>query len=84
MWFIGDACVTMTIHTAIIQENTMSDLSNTAFEVCHKDSPRVTGDEAEKLLAQIPEWEIKIIEGVRQLQRTYAFNNFVDADELCF
>ena len=57
----------------------MSDLSNTAFEVCHKDSPRVTGDEAEKLLAQIPEWEIKIIEGVRQLQRTYAFSNFVDA-----
>ena len=57
----------------------MSDLSNTAFEVCHKDCSPLTGEEAKKLLAQIPEWDIKNIDGVSQLQRTYRFSNFVDA-----
>ena len=59
----------------------MSDLSNTAFEVCHKDCTPVSESEAQALLAQIPEWRIKTIDGVQQLQREYSFKNFVQAVE---
>ena len=57
----------------------MSDLSNTPFQVCHKDTPTVAKEQAAVLLAQLPGWEIKTINGIEQLQREYKFRNFVDA-----
>lgn len=57
----------------------MSDLSNTAFEKLHKDTPSLTEQQAAALLEQIPDWEITTRNGVKQLQRSYSFKNFVDA-----
>jgi 4a-hydroxytetrahydrobiopterin dehydratase len=57
----------------------MSSLSESPFEVCHKDTPPVSAEEANTLLAQIPEWEIRKPDGVMKLQRHYRFKNFVDA-----
>lgn len=57
----------------------MSDLSNTVFEKLQKDTPALTEQQAARLLQQIPDWEIKTRDGVRQLQRGYSFKNFVDA-----
>ena len=30
-------------------------------------------------MLQIPDWEIIVIDGIKQLRRTFTFNNFVDA-----
>ena len=57
----------------------MSELSNRAFEVCHKDSAAVSEAQASELLTQIPDWEIITLDGVRQLQRVYKFRDFVSA-----
>jgi len=48
---------------------------------CRAGGPTVTDTEISMLLPQIPEWQIKEVDGVKRLQRVYKFKNFVQALE---
>ncbi len=57
----------------------MKPLHEQHCEACRRDAPRVTPQEIETLLPQIPHWQIQTVDGIDQLSRTYRFDNFVDA-----
>jgi len=46
---------------------------------CRRDAPTVTDAEAAELHAEIPDWEVVEIEGVRRLRRVFAFDDFAQA-----
>lgn len=46
---------------------------------CRSDASPVTGQEAEELLKEVPDWEIRTFEGVDHLVRTYKFKDFANA-----
>ncbi|GAB1256785.1 4a-hydroxytetrahydrobiopterin dehydratase [Aurantivibrio plasticivorans] len=55
------------------------ELLNQTCEACRIDAPRVTEEEATELHKQIPEWELVIDDGVKQLHRRYSFPDFASA-----
>jgi 4a-hydroxytetrahydrobiopterin dehydratase len=57
----------------------MTSLTQERCVACRKDSPRVTDAEIAELKPQIPEWNIIEREGIPRLERTYRFQNFVEA-----
>ena len=54
-------------------------LAGEACQACRADSPRVAADEAARLLADLPGWEIVTVDGVEQLRGTFVFENFAAA-----
>jgi 4a-hydroxytetrahydrobiopterin dehydratase len=48
---------------------------------CRAGEPTVTESEISLLLPQIPEWQIKEVDGVKRLERVYKFKNFAQALE---
>ena len=56
--------------TALMQERCVA---------CHKGSPRVTVEEMAELKPQIPEWNLVERDDILRLERTYRFNDFVQA-----
>ena len=59
----------------------MTELTERKCEACRADAPQATPEEIEEYMAQIPDWEIVEVGGVKQLQRVYKFKNFVQALE---
>lgn len=59
----------------------MTGLAQSQCEACRPGAPTVTEEEIAELKPQIPEWEIVERDGIRQLERTYKFKNFVQALE---
>jgi len=57
----------------------MSDLSQQGCEACRAGAPQVNDDELKGLIAQIPDWNIEVRDGVMQLEKMFPFANFVDA-----
>ncbi len=57
----------------------MSDLAESSCEACRVDAPRLSAEELQNLLPQIPEWQVIEKDDVPQLQRQFTFRNFVDA-----
>jgi len=57
----------------------MSVLTQEKCEVCRVGAPPVTPEEIFALQPQIPEWELTEQEGIKRLQRTFRFPNFVEA-----
>lgn len=57
----------------------MTDLSTGHCEPCRKGAPTVTDAEAAELLAQLTDWGIVEREGIKRLERVYAFPSFVAA-----
>ncbi|WP_421864247.1 4a-hydroxytetrahydrobiopterin dehydratase [Motiliproteus sp.] len=57
----------------------MSDLTKQQCEACRADAPRVSEQEAQQLLLQIPQWNIVERDGIPRLVRRFEFKNFVDA-----
>ncbi|MBU2708129.1 4a-hydroxytetrahydrobiopterin dehydratase [Zooshikella marina] len=57
----------------------MSSLSSLKCEACQAGAPKVTEEELPKLLAEIPEWNIEVRDGIMQLERVYSFKNFKQA-----
>ena len=43
---------------------------------CRPDSPRVTDEEAQELLKEIPDWKVVEHDGMKQLERTYKLKGF--------
>jgi 4a-hydroxytetrahydrobiopterin dehydratase len=46
---------------------------------CRRDAPTVTDAEVADLRPQVPDWEIVAPEGIRQLRRIFAFDDFAQA-----
>lgn len=57
----------------------MSALTQETCVACRADAPRVTDEEIDELKPQIPDWELKDRDGVRQLERAFEFKNFQQA-----
>jgi len=57
----------------------MSNLSKESCEACRADAPQVSDEELKELIGRIPDWNIEVRDGVMQLEKTFNFDNFVDA-----
>ncbi|GLS27611.1 4a-hydroxytetrahydrobiopterin dehydratase [Marinibactrum halimedae] len=64
------------------QDTPVCDLADQACEACKVGAPLVEGDEAQRLLAELPGWEVVTLDGVEQLKKEYTFKNFRLALEL--
>lgn len=58
-----------------------NNLSQEQCEACRADAPKVSDDELKELLAKIPDWNIEVRDEVMQLEKVFAFKNFVEALE---
>lgn len=54
----------------------MTTLSQASCEACRADAAIISDAEAQELLAQIPDWSLIEVDGIKQLQRQYQFKNF--------
>lgn len=50
-------------------------------EACHTSSTPATAEEIDLLRPQIPDWEIRTVDGIARLSRTYRLRNFAEALE---
>lgn len=54
-------------------------LSKESCEACRADAPLVPPSEIEALMAEIPQWNISVVNDVNRLVREFKFANFVEA-----
>jgi 4a-hydroxytetrahydrobiopterin dehydratase len=57
----------------------MSNLSQESCEACRAGAPQVSDEEMAQLVRSVPEWNFETRNGVLQLERSYRFDNFVEA-----
>lgn len=57
----------------------MTDLSEQGCEACRADAPLISDDELRRLMPEIPDWQVVVVDGVMQLRREFGFKNFVQA-----
>lgn len=57
----------------------MTELHKMNCDACRADAPRVSDAELAILIREIPEWVPVVETGILKLQRTFHFDNFVDA-----
>lgn len=57
----------------------MAALREQECEACRADAPKLSIEQTEKLLPEVPEWEVIDIDSVPRLQRRFRFKNFVEA-----
>jgi 4a-hydroxytetrahydrobiopterin dehydratase len=59
----------------------MTDLHKTKCVACRAGEPTVTDSENDMLLPQIPEWQVKEVDGIKRLERVFKLKNFAQALE---
>jgi len=59
----------------------MTNLAAGKCVACRAGEPTVTDSEIDALHPQIPEWQIKEVDGVKRLERVFKFKNFAQALE---
>lgn len=59
----------------------MTDLHEMKCVSCRGDEPPLTDGEIYMLHPQIPEWQVKEVDGVKRLERIFKFKNFAEALE---
>ncbi len=57
----------------------MAELQQMKCTACERGAPTVTEEEIAEYHPQIPDWEIKDVGGVNQLERSFKFRNFKKA-----
>jgi 4a-hydroxytetrahydrobiopterin dehydratase len=57
----------------------MAALQEMKCTACRRGEPTVTDEEIAEFHPQIPEWKIKEVDGVKQLERAFKFKNFRQA-----
>ncbi|MDO3381867.1 4a-hydroxytetrahydrobiopterin dehydratase [Gilvimarinus algae] len=57
----------------------MSELQKQQCEACNADAPRLSEQEIQTYLQQVPGWQVKDHDGVAILTRQYTFKNFAEA-----
>ena len=53
-----------------------STLSTQKCEACHVDAPKVTDEELQEFMSQLPDWVPEVRDGVMMLERVYKFKNY--------
>ena len=59
----------------------MTDLHQIKCVACRAGEPTVTDSEIDMLLPQIPEWQVKEVDGIKRLERVFKLKNFAQALE---
>ena len=59
----------------------MQDLAAGKCIACRKGEPMLTEAEIEGLRPQVPQWQVKEVDGIKRLERTFKFSDFVQALE---
>ena len=57
----------------------MSALKQQQCQACRSDAPRVSGEQLQQLLVELPEWQALERDGIPHLVRRFKFKNFVEA-----
>lgn len=57
----------------------MTDLKSKTCEACRADAPRATPQQTQEYMAQLPDWKIIEIDGIKRLQKVFSFRNFEEA-----
>lgn len=57
----------------------MAALNQQVCEACRADAPRVTEQEMQDLMKDVPDWQLVEAAGIKQLQRVFTFDNFAKA-----
>jgi 4a-hydroxytetrahydrobiopterin dehydratase len=57
----------------------MSNLATGKCVACRAGEPTLTDDEIAELHPQIPDWQVKEVDGMKRLERVFKFKNFVQA-----
>lgn len=57
----------------------MSSLEKMHCEACQRGAPTVTDEEIERLMPEIPGWEVIVVDEVPRLTRVFAFPDFASA-----
>jgi 4a-hydroxytetrahydrobiopterin dehydratase len=59
----------------------MSELATRTCEACRRGAPTVTDEEVAELSPQVPDWRIVERDGIKRLERVFAFSDFRQALE---
>ena len=57
----------------------MTNLSQLKCVACRGGEPKLTGEQINEFQPQVPDWQIKEVDGVKRLERIYKLKNFVEA-----
>jgi 4a-hydroxytetrahydrobiopterin dehydratase len=57
----------------------MAELSKLKCVACRGGEPTLTESEIVELHPQVPEWQVKEVDGVKRLERVYKLKNFIEA-----
>jgi len=57
----------------------MSELANQSCEACRADAPMLDKEQIEQMLADLPDWNVEVVEGEQRLSRVFKFKDFVQA-----
>lgn len=57
----------------------MTNLSQLKCVACRGGEPTLTDEQITELQPQVPEWQVKEVDGVKRLERVFKFKNFVEA-----
>jgi 4a-hydroxytetrahydrobiopterin dehydratase len=57
----------------------MNNLSSFKCVACRGDEPSLTDAEIADLHPQVPEWQVREVDGVKRLERLFKLKNFVEA-----
>lgn len=57
----------------------MTNLSQLKCVACRGGEPILTDDQITEFQPQVPEWQVKEVEGIKRLERVYKLKNFVEA-----
>jgi 4a-hydroxytetrahydrobiopterin dehydratase len=60
-------------------EYPMSNLSQLKCVACRGGEPALTDAQTSNLQPQVPEWQIKEVDGVKRLERVFKLKNFIEA-----
>ncbi len=59
----------------------MSDLKEHSCEACSPDASKASAEEKQQLHKDVPDWEIRVVDGEEQLHRLFKLKNFAKALE---
>jgi 4a-hydroxytetrahydrobiopterin dehydratase len=59
----------------------MINLASGKCVACRAGEPTLTDDEIVQLQSQLPDWQVKEVEGMKRLERVFKFKNFAHALE---
>jgi len=62
-------------------EDQLTDLREMKCVACRGGEPTLTDSEIAELQPQVPEWQVKEVNGMKRLERVFKFKNFAQALE---